>query len=309
MKKVLGLASLVGLLVLSACGTDYVQVPGGKTSQPAPIKVMTFNVMCSFCIDREHDPWQQRLDYFRDIVARHDPDLIGIQELSPPPISVGNEVDSILERAPGWSAIYHVGGTTENDRPYPDATILYRTSRFTELEHGSYWLSPTPDEPWSTGFASVQFPRIVIWARLMDRERDREIFFASTHFDNNAPSQELSAPLVQERTRSFVDSGPVIFVGDFNSRPHSTAYGILTTDASRGFVFQNSFDLAPTHEIVTNQATPPFYDTSDRIDHIFLAGRGVTWKTLYWAADLTVYGPRDRYPSDHFPVVAEVTYE
>jgi endonuclease/exonuclease/phosphatase family metal-dependent hydrolase len=169
-------------------------------------------------------------------------------------------------------------------------------------------LSPTPDNPFSTGFARVQLPRLVNWARLYDLDAGREIFFATTHFDNNTPSQQLSAPLVQERTAPFVAELPVILVGDFNSRPPSTAYGILTGDPSRGFVFQDSFFLAPEPRIVTNQVPAPAYDVNDRIDHIFLAGNGVDWTVHDWVADLTVYGPRNRYPSDHFPIFAELEY-
>src|SRR6185503_12180699 len=102
-------------------------------------------------------------------------------------------------------------------------------------------------------------PRLVVWARLRDKVADRELYFASTHFDNNSPSQQLSAPLVQERTAPFAGREPVIFVGDFNSRPNSTAYGILTRDASRGVVFQDTFDKVPFH-IVTNKTPVPAYD-------------------------------------------------
>ena len=72
-------------------------------------------------------------------------------------------------------------------------------------------------------------------------------------------------------------------------------------------MFQNAFDLTP-FRIVTNQSPVPAYDVNDRIDHIFLAGEGVTWSARDWAVDLTVYGTKQRYPSDHFPVVAEVNF-
>jgi len=291
------------MVSLSACGDDG----EGSATTSHPLKVMSFNVLCSFC-DRTFDPWDQRLAYFGDIFRRHNPDLIGLQELSPPPFNNGMEVQQILAEAPGYSAIYFIPDSGTTFVPYPDATILYRTSRFTVVEHGNYWLSPTPDTPFSTGFAKVQFARLVTWARLQDNDNGgRELYFATTHFDNNSPSQEKSAPLVQERTAPFVVKEPVIFVGDFNSRPDSTAYGILTTDSSQGFVFKNSFDM--THDrIVTNQSPVPAYDTSDRIDHIFLAGNGVSWSVSDWLADLTIYGPNHKYPSDHFPVVAVVDY-
>jgi len=284
-------------IFLSGCGSD----DGGGGRQPVTLKVMTYNILCSFCDPKNYDPWVDRLPYFGDVFARHDPDLIGVQELTP----LGDEVNQVRVQAPGYEAIYFA---PPGEDSYPDALIFYRASRFTEVEHGEYWLSPTPDEPRSIGFVRFQFPRLVVWARLMDLEAGREIFFATTHFDNNAPSQELSAPLVQERTAPFVADEPVILVGDFNSRPNSTAYGILTADAARGFVFQNAFDLTDWR-IVTNQSPEPDYDVADRIDHIFLAGDGVTWSATDWLADLTVYGPNQRYPSDHFPVVAEVMFE
>ena len=300
----MGLVAALAVL-LWGCGESNEATPVAASPQPPPaLKVMTFNVLCSFCNLRDFDPWAERLAYFGDIFTRHDPDLIGLQELSPPPLSAGMDVDSILAQAPGRDAIYFTSG---DGAPYPDATILYRSSRFTVLEHGEYWLSPTPDVPLSSGFAPPQLSRLVVWARFRDTARNREFYFATTHFDNNSPSQAKSAPLVQERTAPFVENEPVIVVGDFNSRPDSTAYRILTTDASRGFVFQNAFDLTDWH-IVTNQSPAPAYDVTDRIDHIFLAGRGITWSVHDWAADLTVYGAKQRYPSDHFPVVAEVNF-
>jgi endonuclease/exonuclease/phosphatase family metal-dependent hydrolase len=290
---------LAGLLLFAAiqaagCGSD----DGGGGASPARLKVMTYNILCSFCDPRNYDPWAQRLPYFGDIFARHDPDLIGLQELTP----LGTEVAQVRAQAPGYGAIYFA---PPGEDSYPDALILYRESRFTVLDSGEYWLSPTPDVPRSVGFVRIQFPRLVVWARLLDMDSRRELFFASTHFDNNSPSQQLSAPLVKERTAPFVGDLPVIFVGDFNSRPNSTAYGILTGEPSEGFVFADSFDSA-AWRIVSNQTPQPAYDVDDRIDHIFLAGDGIEWTVTDWLADLTVYGDKRRYPSDHFPVVATV---
>ncbi|MBI3786050.1 MAG: endonuclease/exonuclease/phosphatase family protein [Deltaproteobacteria bacterium] len=288
---------------LAGCGSDG----EGSATSTKPLKVMSFNVLCSFC-DRTFDPWEQRLAYFGDIFRRHDPDLIGLQELSPPPFNNGMEVQQVLAKAPGYAAIYFIPEAGTAYVPYPDATILYRTSRFTVVDHGQYWLSPTPDTPLSIGFARLQFARLVVWARLRDNANDgRELYFATTHFDNNSPSQEKSAPLVEERTAPVVAQEPVIVVGDFNSRPDSTAYGILTTDTNQGFVFKNSFDFVGYH-IVTNQTPLPSYDTTDRIDHIFLAGKDVHWTVTDWLADLTVYGPNHKFPSDHFPIVAVIAY-
>ncbi len=285
------LAVAVALFALG-CGEDPEDV---ELLPPKPLNVMTFNVLCSVCNPSEYDPWDERLSYFADIFQRHDPDLIGVQELTP----LAGEVDSLLAAAPGHGALFF---QQEEWPPYPDATIFYRKSRFRVLEQGEYWLSPTPDVPRSTGFAQPQLPRLVVWARLLDKAGDREMFFASTHFDNNAPSQALSAPLVLERTAPFAAALPVVFVGDFNSRPNSEAYKTLSTDASHGFVFQNAYDLAPNPGVIENQDPDPVYDPADRIDHVLVAGAGVSWSATSWAADLKVYGSKNRYPSDHFAI-------
>src|ERR1041384_796995 len=97
-----------------------------------------------------------------------------------------------------------------------------------EGEVGFYWLSAKPDEPYSVGFAAPQLPRLVTWARLHALDEDFDVLFATTHFDNNSPSQEMSAPLVLERTAALASELPVIMVGDFNSQPTDLAYTILT---------------------------------------------------------------------------------
>lgn len=279
-------------LVVTGCGSD-----DGGGGQPVRLKVMAYNILCSFCDPRNYDPWLERLPYFGDIFARHDADLIGVQELTP----LGDEVAQVRAQAPGYDAVYFA---PPGEDSYPDSLILYRASRFSLLERGEYWLSPTPDVPRSIGFVRLQFPRLVVWARLMDLDSGRELYVATTHFDNNSPSQDLSAPLLQERTAPFADL-PLIIVGDFNSRPNSTAYGTLTADATRGVVLQDSFDLA-AWRIVTNQTPVPAYDVDDRIDHIFVGGDGAMWSVADWLADLTIYGANGRYPSDHVPIVAEL---
>jgi endonuclease/exonuclease/phosphatase family metal-dependent hydrolase len=291
---------LVTACLSAGCGADEPVDP--EVLPPKPLTVMSFNVLCSLCNTSEYDPWQERLEYFRDIFQRHDPDLVGSQELTP----LDGEVEAMLDVLPGRGALYF---RPEEGLPYPDAAIFYKKDRFSVLEQGTYWLSPTPDEPRSTGFSSPQLARLVVWARLRDRNGDRELVFIDTHFDNNSPSQQLSAPLTLERTAPWVKTHPVIFAGDFNSKPDSEAYSILTTDDSHGFVFQNAFDLAPQKGPISNQDPAPPYDTAERIDHIFLAGDQSTFDVKNWVADLYVYGAKKRYPSDHFAIVSTLDYE
>ena len=272
--------------------------------QPAPgLRVMTFNVLCFFCNDVEYDPWEERLVYFGDLFARHEPDLIGLQELL-----FEEEVEQILEVAPNYSALFFEDDEQDLFKDYADATILYRTDRFEVVDNGFYWLSETPDVPLAGGWADTNLPRLVAWAHLLQLADSREFYFATTHFDNNPPNQEMSAPLFVERTAVWSAKMPAIVVGDFNSKPNSPAYATLAAPAdSAHLTLLNPFDLAQEWRVEANVETLPAYDPSHRIDHIFVAGEA-DWKVPEWVVDMHVYGPDDRYPSDHLAMVADIQF-
>lgn len=283
---------------------DAVEVDAGP-SGPQPLTVMTFNVLCSFCDpDAAYDPWVDRLDAFADIFARHDPDLLGLQELAFP-----EEVAEIEALLPGFLALWY-DTPHPNDvlDGYPDALLMVRESRFEVLEQGSYWLSPTPDEPWTTGFADQQLWRLLVWAKLEERESGRVLFVASTHFDNNAPSQDESAPLMVERAQAWMSEAPFIALGDYNCRPGDTAYAALLAAGSAGHALEDAYELAESPRLGTNQEAPAPWDPEGRIDHI-LAGPAGAFTALDWVVDLSVYGPKDRFPSDHWPVVATLALQ
>jgi len=251
--------------------------------------------MCESCTPDGFEPWDARVPDIGDTIVRHDPDLVGLQELF-----TAENVAEVLAGAPGYTEIWFMAPTPD-DLDYADAAILYRTGMFEEVEHGFYWLSPHPDDPYSAGFASPQLPRLVAWARLHAVAEDTDILFATTHFDNNSPSQELSAPLVLERTAALASELPVIMVGDFNSQPTDLAYTILTEGVDgAGPRFDDAFVLADDWRIETNFDPAPKYDPSQRIDHLFVAG--APWAASDWVADLWGYGDPPHYTSDHFAI-------
>jgi endonuclease/exonuclease/phosphatase family metal-dependent hydrolase len=273
---------------------------GGPVVPPlGPWRVMTFNVMCESCTPEGFDAWATRVPFLGDTIVRHDPDLLGLQEL----FSAEN-VDELLAVAPGYTEIWFTAPTPD-DLDYADATIFYRTGMFEEVEHGFYWLSPEPDVPYSNGFSAPQLPRLVTWARLHATAEDTDILFATTHFDNGSPSQELSAPLVLERTAGLASELPVVMVGDYNSQPTDLAYTILTEGVDgAGPRFDDAFVLAADWRAETNLDPAPRYDPGMRIDHIFVAG--APWIASDWVVDQWGYGDAMRYTSDHFAIAIEL---
>jgi len=263
-------------------------------------RVVSFNLMCSVC-GAGYDTWEERLVYFRDMFATIDADLIGLQE-----IVFDFEVDQVLEKLPGYAANFYKGDGADFF-PNPDATVLYRTERFDLIDSGLYWLSPTPDVPWSLGYSDGQtLPRMVSWVKLYDKQYYQEIYFATTHFDSTHPHQENSAPQVIETTAEWAALAPVILTGDFNTEPRDPAFDILTNGIdAQGFKFFDAFEKVGNYwNREFNTDTCPAYDPINRIDHIFAAG--ADWQTKFWWVDLRKFGPNTYYPSDHRLIWADL---
>lgn len=277
-------------------------------SSPTVLKVMTYNILCFFC-DATYDPWEDRVGYITDTFERYNPDLIGTQEL------FGyDDLNDILQANKDYDAFYYIDDGTGIFTEYPDSAIFYKRDRFEIVESGVYWLSNDPDTPW-TGFGDSEttekikasaFWRLVVWAVFNDKESGKDFYFSSTHYDNNIPHQAQSAPISLEYIESYAEKMPVIFVGDFNSRPDTEAYAILTEGVDgEGFSITNSFDIAEKWSAASNEEPAPEYDPSHRIDHIFIAGQA-QWEVKDWVVDMYVYGESNLPPSDHYPMYSEL---
>lgn len=295
-----GLAAV--LFGLWGCGSP--PAPEPEPLPPEAVTVMTFNVLCSFC-DSSYAPWDERLDWFEDTFARHQPALLGAQE-----VSTANQVLEVVERlgaATGADHDFRYFGQDE-ETVWPDSLLVWDVARYSLQEHGYFWLSPTPDEEFSTGFADGgQLPRVVAWAVLTEVVSEVEVLFATTHFDNNTPSQELSAPLLLERLESFAAGRPIIMTGDFNSQTYDPAFATLTE--GDGFRLADSQPLAEQWSIESNLDPVPDYDLAGRIDYIFLDGARATdgrWTVSDWRVDMQAYGVDLEFPSDHFAMSSTV---
>jgi len=283
---------LACVLLRGACGVEA-DTPAPPV-EPVPIDVMTFNVLCSFCGAEGFDPWAARVEMIADVFARHDPDLLGLQELSFPP-----EIDQLLPQ--GYRALWFADQDEHGQaRHFPDSTLFWRASRFEEREHGFFWLSPTPETAFSVGFASPQLPRVVAWVVLEDLEHGGELVFVTTHFDPNSPSQALSAPLFLERLEALAQGRPLVVTGDFNSEPDDEAYETLVGGADGGDLrLTDAWEVAADKRVLGHEPPHAPYPPETRIDHVFMDAVEGRWEVERWRADLTRYGEDERLPSDH----------
>ncbi len=304
------------LLALAACLAAPAWAQTGQESSPAaaalaaqssaaahPLRVMSFNIRYGTAPDGEN-AWEHRQDLLVETILAFDPDLLGTQEC------LQSQAEFLQARLPGRG---FVGVGRDDGRQAGEmAAIFYRAERFEKLAEGYFWLSETPDLVASKSWDAA-LTRIVSWVRLLDESSGREFVFFNTHFDHMGQvARRESAALLAQKARQIAGDLPILLTGDFNadadpiidgpyrvllgvSGPASEAW-VRFTDSYRTIHPRRAKDECTFNSFTGDTAGP-------RIDWI-LTSPG--WKVLQADIDRT---QRDgRYPSDHFPVTAVVTF-
>lgn len=255
------------------------------SSDARPITLMTYNIKNP---DPAHD-WPARLPVLLEIVRRHDPDVLCVQE------AFDHQMDDLRAGLPEYATS---GQGREGGTAGEHAAVFFRRDRLRPVEEGSFWLSDTPDEPVSNTWGSL-FPRIANHVRFVDVDGPA-FTLLTTHLDHE-PGEHgdevrgKSAALIVERLAPV--DGPVVVAGDCNEAAGQGAASRVFAEA--GYV--DAWTVAGDAEDRTatfNDWEPPVA-SGERIDWVLT--RGVA------GVDRVVIdhdGPETWFASDHFPVVA-----
>jgi endonuclease/exonuclease/phosphatase family metal-dependent hydrolase len=250
----------------------------------APLRVMTFNVRVP--VDTGMNAWVNRRDLMVSVIKAEHPDLLGTQELTE------EQGEYLAAHLPGyaWFGQGREGGTKGEHMG-----VFYRTDRLEVLRSGDFWLSDTPDVPGSITWGQP-YPRMVTWAKFRLRDGGGTFNYFNTHFPyrpEDVRPRMLSANEILQRIGKLPSAGRVILAGDFNCGPDSPVYAKLTGTLHDAWTTAASRS-GPEKTFHNFTGNP-----DQRIDWILTRGfRAIAVQTV-----TTHDGAR--YPSDHFPVVAE----
>lgn len=188
--------------------------------------------------------------------------------------------------------------------------IFFRRDQFRALEKNTFWVSHVPHKPESV-MPGTWLPRIVNWVCLerLDVARDapdRRLTVFNAHLDWWTLSCHRSGRIVAEQMNRLWDGSPQIIMGDFNAPCESATYVSLMENVDTDGVPP----LLDAYEQSARREGPEdTYHGGDgeggwpgRIDHILFRPT----MSVERVATLTTH-EGDRYPSDHFPVVAELS--
>jgi endonuclease/exonuclease/phosphatase family metal-dependent hydrolase len=256
---------------------------------------MTFNVRYDTSEDGAHDWRHRRADVF-DIIRANDPDLLSLQE---PDASQWADTSAHL-------ADYTPFGVFDDGSENLEAHGgFFRTSRFDGSTQGIFWLSGTPSIPHSVTWENDWEPRACGWIRLRDRVTNRELVFASTHFDTNAHAWRPSAETLRRELETIAGTTPVIVAGDFNCPAGCEAHGCLIAEEAFRDVWHEAghadAGVLTFHGFTGRRDLPT--GENERIDWILVRGE------LTCVEAKIDYSSKSGEPaSDHYPVIAQLSW-
>lgn len=276
-------------LLLLAAFTGFGQE--NRSKKNTSTRVMTYNIRLATKSDSVNY-WPNRKALVAGLINYHRPDLLGVQEALP------EQMDELEQLLPQFS--YYGVGRDDGKRKGEFSAIFYRKDRFKLLDAGTFWLSETPEVPGSKSWDAA-ITRICSWVKFRDRQTKKTFYHFNTHYDHiGEQARENSSHLVVQRLKGMAGNLPVVITGDFNVPATASAYTTLVN----GTGIRDAQELSEIPPYGPNQSFNGFKFCrmpSAKIDFIFVR-TGIRVKQHAVLTDSF----ENRYPSDHFPVLAEI---
>jgi len=268
------------------------------SDEAVTLRVMTFNIRTAEGRDGD-DSWPNRKHLVAETIGRHDPDVLGLQE-------VLAEQTAFLEgELPQYRWLGVDRGLNGGQGLSEAVPIFYRHAALVPIESGTFWLGSPPggisaneDRP-NGDTRRGRGSRIVTWARFHHLESGRQVYVYNTHFTLREGQTQLeSAARINDAVASLPSGSAVVVMGDFNAYAGSSETWRVAT--SQGLL--DAWDIARERlgpPLTSNGFGPPPDWGEGRIDWILVRG-----SIVVPSIETIVHSASGRYPSDHYPVLA-----
>jgi endonuclease/exonuclease/phosphatase family metal-dependent hydrolase len=268
------------------------------------MRVMSFNIRGSFRDRGKANAWENRADLNVETIERRAPDLIGFQELQ------GGSLETYREELSQYACVL---GPRYGNRAHHDFNAIYfDPSRLELLDSGGFWLSERPERYSASWGARVV--RSANWALFRFSETGLSLLHLNTHLDHASRRARVEGSRLILRKLAEIggDELSVVVTGDFNSRPGTPVYRNF---ARAGFV--DTYLAAGNQDGRDANTFHAFKGARYRDTRPALGPRRIDWILLKDPKRRVRVGShlilRDHqegsgvYPSDHYPVLAELT--
>ncbi|MCI5111892.1 MAG: endonuclease [Marivita sp.] len=220
-----GLIAVFALLTLVACALHVTQSDDAEGVAPPDgdaLRIASYNVHYIW-LDRETGPWSvgdwdRRKEPLNKAFRALQADVVAFQEMESfqrgDDGSVNLARDYLIGQNPGYGV-----AATGDWRTFPTTQpIFYLKDRLQPVDQGWFFFSDTPDVIYSRTF-NGSYPAFASWAQFEDRGTGQRFRVVNVHFEYSSRSNRLlSAALVRDRLRPWVEAGETVFlVGDLNA--------------------------------------------------------------------------------------------
>ena len=300
--------TLLFVLILNLVAAGQTRPAAAALSGPPPAtrpadswRVVTFNIRNADA-DDDDDAWPKRRVTFLAAVWVLDPDVLGMQEV------LARQQDDLVATLSDYGSVS--AGRDDGKRRGEASPIFFRRSRLTLVDHGTFWLSETPETVGSVGWDAA-LTRICTWAVLRDTA-GRELLAANTHFDHRGVAARThSAELIRDRLATLAAGRPVVLTGDFNSDDDTDAYAAFVPTGTG----PSTQPASPWVDAF--RAIHPERSNREKTYHGFQGGtQGMRIDYVFCSPELSPLasgidrrrGADGRWPSDHYAVWADLRW-
>ncbi|WMJ22729.1 endonuclease/exonuclease/phosphatase family protein [Paludicola sp. MB14-C6] len=258
------------------------------------LKVMSFNMKRNY-FSFGQNSWKNRVELIANLIDLQQPDVVGTQELT------AKNLNDLTKLLPNYDV---VGQGRGGDDKGEYTAIFYRKDKFKLKDQETFWLSATPNKPSRAWFALC--PRICTTCTLeLQGNTKRFIRIFNTHLDHlSFLSRKNSLQLISSKMqeKNLQQEASVLLMGDFNAKPKSKTikawYQDLSTKTNNAL--QNAYLQCDYSDIGRS-----FHGFKGKIkgmpiDYIF-ASSSLDLQRVSLCRDSI----NNRYPSDHYPVLAQ----
>lgn len=264
-------------------------------AQPLTLNVLTYNIRLLNPADAPNTWSARKLKVF-SLISAAKPDVFGLQE------PVYEQLKDVEHAFPDY---VRVGVGRDDGKDAGEySPLFFNEHKYKMISSGTFWLSQTPSAAGSRGWDAA-CNRVVSWVQLKDYKTGKVFFAFCTHFDHMGEiARRNSAKLLLHAVDSLSGNNPAVVLGDFNSKPDSEPYKILTDESNPEHLFD-------ARENCKKPAGPKYTFTGfkvgeqpgERIDYILLKNK---IKVLSFRVNNKSNGIF--YPSDHLPVSAVLRF-
>jgi endonuclease/exonuclease/phosphatase family metal-dependent hydrolase len=284
---------------------------GAEPKAIDPLRVMSFNIRYGTADDGAN-AWTQRGPKLLEMLRQRELDILGLQEC------LAFQLKAVQGNLEGFDS-YALG--RDKDGGGEMCALLWRRERFDLLDSGTLPLHPDA----TVGIAAwdAALPRICSWVQLYDKLNQRSLWVYNAHLDHMGEKARLeSAKLILKAIAERDDVNgtpmPVLLLGDLNCKPDSAPLKLLRATLQDCHALGSSSYNARGERIPMDESSSgTFHDWTGlagdkRIDYI-LSSLDFSVLSSEVVRESWVVGSGKQvsrhYPSDHFPVMAELALQ